>query len=165
MNTELKLLLLEDNPADADLIQTLLKRAGLQFSAVVAGDEAEFLAAMKREGYHAVLADNALPQYSSMEALKLIRKTNPNVAFILVTGTVSEEFAVNIIQQGADDYILKTNLTRLPAALQSAIEKKKIRYEKELAEKEREKEKELSISIVNSLPGVFFLPSVGHHLT
>ena len=157
MSTELKLLLLEDNPADADLIQTLLKRAGLQFSAVVAGDEAEFLAAMKREGYHAVLADNALPQYSSMEALKLIRKTNPNVAFILVTGTVSEEFAVNIIQQGADDYILKTNLTRLPAALQSAIEKKKIRYEKELAEKEREKEKELSISIVNSLPGVFYL--------
>ncbi|MFC0773631.1 hybrid sensor histidine kinase/response regulator [Terrimonas alba] len=157
MNTELKLLLLEDNPADADLIQTLLKRAGLQFSAVVAGDEAEFLAAMKSQGYHAVLADNALPQYSSMEALKLIQKTNPHVAFILVTGTVSEEFAVNIIQQGADDYILKTNLTRLPAALKSAIEKKRSRYEKELAEKEREKEKELSISIVNSLPGVFFL--------
>ncbi len=157
MNTELKLLLLEDNPADADLIQTLLKRAGLQFSAVVAGDEAEFLAAMKSQGYHAVLADNALPQYSSMEALKLIQKTNPHVAFILVTGTVSEEFAVNIIQQGADDYILKTNLTRLPAALKSAIEKKRSRYEKELAEKEREKEKELSISIVNSLPGIFFL--------
>jgi DNA-binding NtrC family response regulator len=72
------------------------------------------------------LADNALPQYSSLEALKLIRATNPHVAFILVTGTVSEEFAVKIIQQGADDYILKTNLTRLPSAVTNAIEKKRI---------------------------------------
>jgi DNA-binding response OmpR family regulator len=60
---------------------------------VVASDENEFFEAMKDNGYHAVLADNALP-HSSMEALKLLRATNPHVAFILVTGTVSEEFAV-----------------------------------------------------------------------
>ena len=157
MNIPLKLLLLEDDPTDAELIQRLLQRAGLQFQAVVASDEKEFLEAMKGNGYHAVLADNALPQYSSMEALKLIRATNPHVAFILVTGTVSEEFAVNIIQQGADDYILKTNLTRLPAAVTNAIAKKRIQYEKEIAVKEMEKEKELSISIINSLPGIFYL--------
>jgi len=157
MNTELKLLLLEDDAADAELIQLLLKRSGLQFEAVVATDEREFLQALESNGYHAVLADNALPQYNSMEALDLIRKTNPDVAFILVTGTVSEEFAVKIIQQGADDYILKTNLTRLPSAITSAIEKKKISREKVAAEKEIEKEKELSISIINSLPGIFYL--------
>jgi len=157
METKLKLLLLEDDLADAELIQTLLKRAGLQFSAVVASNEEEFLEAMKNNGYHAVLADNALPQYSSMEALKIIRDTNPYVAFILVTGTVSEEFAVNIIHQGADDYILKHNLTRLPAAINNAINKKKAEWEKEIAEKEIEKEKELSDSIVNSLPGIFYL--------
>jgi len=113
MNTELKLLLLEDNPADAELIQKLLQRSGMQFDATVASDEKEFLKAMDEKKFDAVLADNALPQYSSIEALKLIRKKDPGVAFILVTGTVSEEFAVNIIQQGADDYILKTNLTHL----------------------------------------------------
>jgi PAS domain S-box-containing protein len=159
MDNELKLLLLEDNPADAELLQKLLQRAGIQFKAVVASDENEFLEAMKDNGYHAVLADNALPQYSSMEALKLLRATNPHVAFILVTGTVSEEFAVRIIQQGADDYILKTNLTRLPTAVTNAIEKKRIQREKEMAEKEIEKEKELSISIINSLPGIFYLCS------
>ncbi|MEI9809411.1 MAG: response regulator [Bacteroidota bacterium] len=157
METELKLLFLEDDPADAELLQKLLQRAGMQFKAVVASDENEFLEAMKSNGYHAVLADNALPQYSSVEALKLIRSTNPHVAFILVTGTVSEEFAVKIIQQGADDYILKTNLTRLPSAIVNAIEKKRIQREKETAEKEIEKEKELSSSIINSLPGIFYL--------
>jgi PAS domain S-box-containing protein len=157
METELKLLFLEDNPADAELLQLLLHKAGMHFQAVIASDEAEFLEAMKDNGYHAVLADNALPQYSSMEALKLMRATNPHVAFILVTGTVSEEFAVRIIQQGADDYILKTNLTRLPSAIFNAIEKKRIQREKETAEKEIEKEKEFSISIINSLPGIFFL--------
>ncbi|MEQ1675417.1 MAG: PAS domain S-box protein [Chitinophagaceae bacterium] len=157
METNLKLLMLEDDPADAELIQTLLQRAGLQFNAVVASNEGEFLEAMKDNGYHAVLADNALPQYSSMEALKIIRANNPYVAFILVTGTVSEEFAVNIIKQGADDYILKHNLTRLPAAISNAISKKKAEWEKEIAEKEIEKEKELSDSIVNSLPGIFYL--------
>jgi two-component system sensor histidine kinase UhpB len=156
MNQELKLLLLEDDPNDAELIQRLLQRAGMKFKAIVASDADEFMSAMREEGFHAVLADNALPQYSSIEALKLIRTTNPHVAFILVTGTVSEEFAVNIIQQGADDYILKTNLTRLPAAISNAITKKRMQRDKELAEKEIENEKELSGSIINSLPGIFY---------
>lgn len=150
MPNELKLLLLEDNPNDAELIQRLLKRAGIKFQSVVVSDEKEFHAALETNGYHAVLADNALPQYSSMEALELVRETNPHVAFILVTGTVSEEFAVRIIQQGADDYILKTNLTRLPAALINAIDKKR-------SQKDKEMERELSDSIINSLPGVFYL--------
>ncbi|RYG45390.1 MAG: response regulator, partial [Chitinophagaceae bacterium] len=126
----------EANPDDAMLIQTLLRRSGMKFESVTASDEEEFLSAVKHDGYDVVLADNALPQYSSIEALKLIRTTNPSVAFILVTGTVSEEFAVSIIQQGADDYILKTNLTRLPAAIKNAIEKKRIQLEKERSQQE-----------------------------
>lgn len=157
MNEDLKLLLLEDNVEDAELIQVLLRRAGIDFSAVIASNEEEFLTALDSNGYHAVLADNALPQYSSLEALKLLRITNPNVAFILVTGTVSEEFAVNIIQQGADDYVLKTNLARLPSAVTNAIEKKRNLKEKEIAVKETHKEKELSVSIINSLPGIFYI--------
>ena len=97
MESELKLLLLEDNPDDAALIQKLLHRSGLKFNAVVASDEKEFLKAVGENVFDAVLADNALPQYSSMEALRIIRKKDSGTAFILVTGTVSEEFAVNII--------------------------------------------------------------------
>lgn len=136
MDSELKLLLLEDDPFDADLIQKLLQRSGVRFRAKVVSDEKEFLKALDESSYDAVLADNALPQYSSLEALNIIKKTNPFIAFILVTGTVSEEFAVDIIQRGADDYILKTNLTRLSAALNKAIESKKMQKAKQAAEME-----------------------------
>jgi len=136
MDTGLKLLLLEDNPDDAELIQRLLKRSGMQFSAEVVSDEKGFLNALDENNFDAVLADNALPQYSSMEALHMIKQKNPFTAFILVTGTVSEEFAVNIIRQGADDYILKTNLTRLSSAISNAIGTRKMQKDKLAAEKE-----------------------------
>lgn len=132
----IQILLLEDSASDASFIQTILRRAGIQFESTIASDEDEFNRALDNRKYHVVLADNALPQYSSAEALALIRKTNPHVAFILVTGTVSEEFAVKILQQGADDYILKNNLTRLPSAIQNAVEKKRIAQLKEQAEAE-----------------------------
>ncbi len=136
MDAQLKLLLLEDSPDDATLIQKLLQRSGIRFDAKVASDQEEFLTALDETDFDAVLADNALPQYSSLEALKLLKQKNPFVAFILVTGTVSEEFAVNILQLGADDYILKTNLVRLPAAINKAVENKMMQKEKQLAEKE-----------------------------
>jgi two-component system, NarL family, sensor histidine kinase UhpB len=134
MENELKLLLLEDSPDDAEYIQQLLRRSGLKFSANVVSDEKEFLSALDDNSYDAVLADNALPQYSSLEALDMIQQRNPFTAFILVTGTVSEEFAVNIIQRGADDYILKTNLTRPSSAIKKAISTRKMQREKTLAE-------------------------------
>lgn len=134
MNQVLKLLLLEDDAADALLIRKLLERSGLQFESIVASDEKEFLHALANNSFDAVLADNALPQYSSVEALNIIKTKNPFTAFILVTGTVSEEFAVNIIKQGADDYLLKTNLTRLPSAISKTVENKKAQKEKRMAE-------------------------------
>lgn len=136
MNTSLRILMLEDNPDDADLIRRLLERSGLHFNAIVATDESEFLSILDKNGFDVVLADNAIPQYSSLEALKVIKEKNPYIAFILVTGTVSEEFAVRIIQQGADDYILKTNLTRLPSAIHKAVESKNTQREKQQAQNE-----------------------------
>jgi signal transduction histidine kinase len=136
MEKVLQVLMLEDDPADAGLIQKLLQRSGLNFAASVVSDERAFLQALDVTTYDVVLADNALPQYSSLEALQVIKKKNLFVSFILVTGTVSEEFAVNIIKQGADDYILKTNLTRLPAAITKAIENKQTQKEKHFAQLE-----------------------------
>src|ERR1700710_2384017 len=120
----LKLLMLEDDPSDAEFIQLILRRAGLSFSVCVVTDGTDFQRALQENEFHAVLADNALPQYSSVEALNMVRSTNPYIAFILVTGSVPEEFALDILHQGADDYILKTNLVRLPSALKNAIAKK-----------------------------------------
>lgn len=134
MSTELKLLLLEDDAADAELILRFLRKSGLDPDATIASDEAEFSAAIENDVFDAILADNSLPQFSSIDALKRLQEEKTNSAFILVTGTVSEEFAVEIIRQGADDYILKNNLTRLPSAITQAIEKRRTRKEKLEAE-------------------------------
>jgi two-component system sensor histidine kinase UhpB len=136
MNTRLKLLLLEDDASDAELIIRFLLRAGLEPDAVIVSDESEFTTALRGASFDAVLADNSLPMFSSVDALNILQKEEADAAFILVTGTVSEEFAVDIMHKGADDYILKGNLARLPAAIMQAIEKRRIKKEKLHAEED-----------------------------
>jgi signal transduction histidine kinase len=136
VDRKLNILMLEDDAADAGLIQKLLQRAGLDFSATVVSDEKHFLSALDKEKFDLVLADNALPQYNSVEALNVVKSKDPFAGFILVTGTVSEEFAVEVIKQGADDYILKSNLTRLPAAINKVIVNRELQEEKNRAAKE-----------------------------
>src|SRR5690349_15337212 len=136
MKNELCLLMLEDNELDADLIKRLLQRSGMAFSAVLATGKKEFIAAITARTFDAVLADNSLPQFNSIEALKILQERGIEVPFILVTGTVSEEFAAEIIRLGADDYILKNNLTRLPSAINRAIELHQMQQEQKRAEEE-----------------------------
>jgi two-component system, NarL family, sensor histidine kinase UhpB len=130
MDTILKLLQLEDDSTEAELIERFLRRAGLEFTTTLVSDKLEFLAAIRSGPFDAILADNSLPQFNSIDALKLLKKEASDAAFILVTGTVSEEFAVDIMHKGADDYILKGNLSRLPSAITQAIEKKQMQKEK-----------------------------------
>lgn len=130
MSTVLKLLQLEDDIVDAELIGKFLHRAGLEFTTTVVSDKPGFLAALRSAEFDVILADNSLPQFNSIDALQILQKEAAGPAFILVTGTVSEEFAVDIIHKGADDYILKNNLARLPSAIMQAIEKKKMQKEK-----------------------------------
>lgn len=136
MKSDLKILMLEDDMDDVELIQVYLRRAGIQFNAIVVSDKEEFLHATTHEEYDVVLADNSLPQFNSFDALEVLKKRKNDIPFILVTGTVSEEFAVKIMQYGADDYILKNNLTRLPSAIMQAMERQQITHEKKDAEHE-----------------------------
>ena len=154
MKNDMKLLLLEDDLSDAELIQAFLRRSGLEFTASIASDRQEFETAVLENTFDAVLADNSLPQFGSIDALKWLQKHNIDCPFILVTGAVSEEFAVNILHSGADDYILKSNLTRLPNSIAWAIEKKKVRREKAAAEEDLRKgeEKYRMLFEMNPLP-------------
>jgi CheY-like chemotaxis protein len=112
MQEELSILLLEDVDEDAHLIERVLKKSGIPFSLHRVDSRAEFEEALSRFSPNVILSDHALPQFNSIEALRLSRSKLSNIPFILVTGTVSEEFAVTCLKQGIDDYILKTNLTR-----------------------------------------------------
>ncbi|MCD6013193.1 MAG: hypothetical protein K0Q79_3055 [Flavipsychrobacter sp.] len=127
---KIHLLLLEDMATDADLIKIVLKRSGLDFQAVVAQNKDEFLNAIGREDFDAILADNSLPQFNAVDALEILKTKKIEIPIILVTGSTSEEFAVKMIKDGVSDYILKDRLQRLPNALISALDKSKLEKEK-----------------------------------
>src|ERR1700722_18869848 len=100
----LKILMLEDVETDADLIQRQLTRDKLKFTTERVDEEQEFIDALGSFKPDIILSDHAMPQFNSMAALQIAQKLAPKVPFILVTGSVSEEFAVNCIKSGADDY-------------------------------------------------------------
>src|SRR4051794_40064559 len=102
---KLSLLLLEDMATDVELIKTVLKRSGMDFNAVVAHNKDSFVNAIQDHVFDAILADNALPQFSAIEALQIVNERNIILPFILVTGAISEEFAVQMMKEGACDYI------------------------------------------------------------
>jgi two-component system, NarL family, sensor histidine kinase UhpB len=128
---DMRLLILEDSRDDADLMQATLKRAGLHFNLKVVSTRKDFIDAMDSFAPEIILSDHKLPQFSSNQALQICRKKLPYVPFILVTGAASDEFASSIIKEGADDYILKDRLSRLPAAITSAVKQRRSEKEKQ----------------------------------
>jgi signal transduction histidine kinase len=133
MKNHLRILCLEDLEDDYNLINRILKKSGLAFVSKRVDTKAEYEEALATYDPQVVLSDHALPQFNSSEALKICQKKHLQVPFILVTGAVSEEFAVNCIKEGADDYILKTNLSRLPSAINNALKFKEMARAKENA--------------------------------
>lgn len=131
----LSVLYLEDSPDDAELIRRELLKTGLKLHLKVIDSKKDFEKELNSFDMDVILSDHSMHQFDSVEALDIFKKSGVNVPFILVTGSVSEEFAVQILQQGADDYIIKDNLARLPSAVLNAIEKK----ESEIKRKEAEK--------------------------
>jgi PAS domain S-box-containing protein len=115
-------LILEDNPADAELVQFELQNAGLMFCAKVVETEQDFVRELQDYTYDLILSDYDLPQYNGALALSEAKKRHPDTPFILVTGAVSEDRAIEILTQGAKDYVLKTRLQqRLVPAVRRAL--------------------------------------------
>jgi DNA-binding NtrC family response regulator len=108
-----------------------LRRAKLWFEKKVVVDRPDFLKALREFQPDIILSDHSLPAFNSLEALKITREEGLHAPFILVTATVSEEYAVNVIKEGASDYILKDRLERLPNAVQNALDRR--RTEEELS--------------------------------
>ena len=135
MNEEIKILILEDTATDAELIERELRRAGIVFISRRVDTRDAFVTALREFAPAIVLSDYSLPQFSGPEALHLLKQMGNVAPFILITGSLTEEVAVECMKDGAHDYILKTSLTRLPSAVRSALEKVKTIEEKRRAEK------------------------------
>jgi PAS domain S-box-containing protein len=130
----LNVLILEDVPADAELIQYELRKAKLNFDARCVESEAEFVRALEADKPDVILSDFSLPQFNALAALEILRERKLQIPFVLVTGSQSEEVAVRCIKKGADDYILKESLKRLPSAVLGAIAKRNAEQDRESAE-------------------------------
>jgi len=134
MNEDLKILLLEDEPADASSIFSEVKKTLPSFSLHVVDSKEDFTKELLFFNPHLVLSDHSLPNFNSLEALKIARNIDSDIPFIIVSGMISSEFVTDCINAGADDYVSKNSLVRLPVAIQNALNKNKIRKEKDTIE-------------------------------
>jgi len=161
-NRALKILILEDRLEDVELIGRTLKKEAIDFISKIVDSKDDFEQALSEFQPEVILSDHALPQFNSLDALLMVKNKNIKVPFILVTGTVSEEFAVNCLKHGADDYILKSNLTRLPSAIMTALDKREVDVRREKAEFDLRNQNEELVKINHELDS--FVYSVSHNL-
>ena len=131
---QLRILILEDVKADAELMVRALRGAGLQFAAHHVARKESFCQQLDTFAPDLVLSDYELPRYSGMEAIADVRDHCPATPVIIVTGAVGDETAVDCIEAGAEDYVLKDHLARLPAAVSKALERKSDRERRKAAE-------------------------------
>ena len=142
MNKDLKILLLEDNPYDAKLNVYQLRKDKIQFEYRLTDNRDSFISALAEYNPDLILSDYSLPQFTGLNALAIVQKQYPEIPFIMVTGSLDEETAVNCMKQGAWDYVIKDHIVRLGPAVKNAIERrneilKKKETEKLLLESER----------------------------
>jgi len=141
MNNPVLILYLEDNPRDAELVRDTLQQIALPHLVRVACDRGEYEAALAQTRFDLILSDNSLPDYDGMAALALALTKQPDVPFILISGTLGEEQAVECVVRGATDLVLKQRLNRLVTAVLRALteaeeHRKRLRAEEELRESE-----------------------------
>jgi signal transduction histidine kinase len=124
---KLRVLLVEDEPADAELTLRALRQAGLEPIWNVAQTAQEFTELVQKNAYDVILADYKLPGWNGMESVEILRREGHDVPVILVSGALGELTAVECIKQGAADYVLKNQLARLPGSVRRAIREKQLR--------------------------------------
>ena len=157
---KLKILILEDSAYDVVLIKSELKNAGLAFESHVVETKSDYIAALDQFQPEVILSDHSMPQFTSTVALEIYNERKLKIPFILVTGSVSEEFAVQTILSGACDYILKSNLIRLPVAVKNAVAAHHMKLENEISEKRIQRKNTFLNHIVFSQPILLYVANI-----
>jgi PAS domain S-box-containing protein len=134
LSTALRVLIVEDNPTDAELMVLRLEKEGFQLDWKRVQSEKEFLASLD-SGWDLILADWSLPQFSGLRALELIHIHKKEIPFIIISGSIGEEAAIDAMHKGANDYLLKDRLERLGEAVHQALAQKRLREEKKRIDK------------------------------
>jgi PAS domain S-box-containing protein len=164
MTIPLRVLLLEDSMSDAELVLHELQRAGYDPQYQRAYDQAGFLAALESQP-EIILADFRLPQFDGLRALKLVQERQLDIPFIIISGTIGEDLAVEAMKQGAVDYLLKDRLARLSQAVAHALEQKRLRGEKIQADEALRKSEQRYRTITENMFDVIWLMDLDLRVT
>jgi PAS domain S-box-containing protein/diguanylate cyclase (GGDEF)-like protein len=146
----LKLLLIEDSTADAELIMRALRGFPQPIEHMAIASEAALRQALTDFSPGVILSDFSMPGFSGKEALRIVCEVAPNIPFLFVSGTIGEEQAIDALQRGASDYVLKDNLLRLPSAIERALDEARHRADRARIEHELRDSEERFRTIVES---------------
>jgi PAS domain S-box-containing protein len=157
----IRVLLLEDESADAELIARELRKAAADVAVHRATGRQDFELALREFAPDVVISDHNVPQFSGRGALELVRRAAPGLPFILVTGSLDEETAVAYMKAGATDYLLKDRITRLGPAVLTVLEQKRLSAEQErarvAAEEALRAQREFLRAVIDLSPNLIFV--------
>ncbi len=149
----LRVLVVEDSALDYGLIVRLLEASGWAVTARRVEEEDQMKAALASEHWDAVISDHNLPKFSSIGALVTLKNTGSDIPFLIVSGDIGEELAVDAMLAGADDYVIKARIARLPPALRRSLAGAADRRQRRLAERALAQSEDRLKSLVAHLPG------------
>src|SRR2546429_7312217 len=130
----LRILHLEDNPTDAEFLQVMLERQGIDCAIKRVETREAFQGALEREQFDLIISDFNLPSFDGLSALNIARQHRPELPFVFVSGTIGEEAAVESLKRGATDYVLKDRMSRLAVSVKRAVQEAQARAERRQAE-------------------------------
>lgn len=156
--------MVEDLLSDAELIKREIKKSGIAFTDQIVETRDDYIQAILNFCPDVILSDYSLPAFDGLQALLLRKELAPTIPFILVTGSMNEETAVEVMKAGADDYIIKGHITRIGAAMKTAIAKNEIaRLKKDAEEKLRESEEQYRVLFNDNISAMLLIdPAVGN---
>ena len=153
----LRILILEDVPSDADLMERELRKGRIPFTSKRVETRDSFLKQLKDFAPDLLLSDYVLPEFDGMDALRLMKELAPRVPVIIATGSINEEIAVECMKAGAADYVLKEHLSRLAPAVIAALEKNRLQQEKDRAEQKLHESEQKYRSLFEESKDVVFI--------
>jgi sigma-B regulation protein RsbU (phosphoserine phosphatase) len=132
---KLRAIILEDSEDDAMMIVMVVRRSGYDLKYQIVDRADEFREALQKKEWDLVLADYSLPQFNGLAALKTVKELKLDIPFIIVSGQIGEEIAVEAMKSGAHDYVMKDNLTRLVPAIERELKEAEVRRKRQEAER------------------------------